>query len=81
MTPINEILDVLIRETATILSIEPSGISPDAPLPSLGFDSLRFVELLVAIEANFDVNLIEMGIQPEDVRTLRTVAECIDRGS
>lgn len=75
-----DILEFLIRETGIILSGRTEKISGDAPLPSLGFDSLSFVELLVSIERKFNLKLIETGISPEDVQTLGALARCIQRG-
>ena len=68
-----------MSESSTILSLERAEIGPDTPLSMLGFDSMRFVELLVAIEMNFEVKLIEVDIQPEDISSLRTLADCISR--
>jgi len=78
---IDTILEVLMSESSTILSVSRAEIRADTQLSALGFDSLRFVELLVAIEMNFEVKLIEVDIQPEDIRTLRTLAHCISRVS
>ena len=75
----DEILEVLLRESAAILAVDRGEFSADTPLSALGFDSLRFVELLVAIELHLKVKLIEIGIQQEDVKTLRTLARCINR--
>jgi hypothetical protein len=46
----DEILEVILRESAAILSVDRGAFSADTPLSALGFDSMRFVELLVAIE-------------------------------
>jgi acyl carrier protein len=74
----DEILEVLLSESAAILSVDRGEFSADTPLSALGFDSLRFVELLVAIEIHLKVKLIEIA-QQEDVKTLRTLARCINR--
>ena len=75
----DEILEMLMSESAVILSVDRGEIIADTPLSALGFDSFRFVELLVAIELHLSVKLIEIEIQPEDVKSLRTLARCIDR--
>lgn len=74
----DEILEVLLRESAAILSVDRGEFSADTPLSTLGFDSMRFVELLVAVEVHLKVKLIEI-IQQEDLKTLRTLADCINR--
>ena len=75
----DEIVKILVRETEIIFAGQPVKISPDAPLASLGFDSMSFVELLVSIEKNFKVKLIEVGMRREDLKTLETLARCIHR--
>lgn len=76
---VNSILDFLIKETKIVLSQTTSEIEPDASLSSLGFDSMSFVELLVSIERQFNVKLIEIGMSPEDTKTLRSLAQCVHR--
>jgi len=71
--------DTLISEVASILSQEPTEIAPDAPLHTLGLDSLGFVELLVFIEKTFGLALMELGLSREDFQTIRSLAACIHR--
>ena len=73
------ILEFLVRETGIILSGQKNEISEETPLASLGFDSLSFVELLIAIEKKFNLKLIEIGLKPDDMKTLGTLARCIHR--
>jgi len=75
----DEILEILMSESAAILSVDRGEIIADTSLTALGFNSFRFVELLVAIELQLSVKLIEIEIQPEDAKTLRTLARCIYR--
>lgn len=75
----NEILTILTRETEIILAARAKPVAADTPLASLGFDSLSFVELLIAIERHFKIKLIELGLKPEDTRTLGTLARCVHR--
>jgi acyl carrier protein len=70
----------LIREVAIILCKEPSSISPGASLPSLGVDSMGFVELLVVIEKVFKLRLIESGLTREDFETIHALASRISKG-
>ena len=67
----------LIQEVATILVVEPATITPDAPLHTLGVDSISFVELLVFIEKTFGLALIDAGLTRKDFETLRALARCI----
>jgi acyl carrier protein len=70
----------LIRELATILCKEPAAIRPDVSLPSLGVDSMGFVELLVVIEKAFGLRLIESGLTREDFETIHALASRISKG-
>ena len=74
-----EILEFLVRETGIILSGRKNEISGETPLASLGFDSMSFVELLISIEKKFNIKLIEIGLPPDDMKTLGTLARCIHR--
>jgi acyl carrier protein len=78
-TTVKEIEETLICEVATILSMDPSMIKPDAPLPTLKIDSLSFVELLVAIERIFSLKLIETGLTREDFQSIHSLALCISK--
>jgi acyl carrier protein len=71
--------DTLRQEIASILNLEISVVTPDAPLRALGMDSLRFVELLVSIEKVFGLNLLESGLTREDFQSVRSLATCITR--
>jgi acyl carrier protein len=69
--------DKLINQVAAILSIDSQKIKPEAPLASLGVDSLSFVELLVFIEKEFKVKLMESGLTGEDFKSIRSLAKRI----
>jgi acyl carrier protein len=71
----------LIEEVAIILCVEPSAVNPESPLPSLGLDSMGFVELLVVIEKTFNLRLMESGLAREDFETIHALACRIHKGS
>ena len=71
----------LILEIATILCADPAAIKPDVPLPSLGLDSMGFVEILVFIEKTFGLRLTESGLNREDFQTIRALANRISASS
>ena len=75
-----EVERTLIREVATILCKEPATIQTDVSLPSLGLDSMGFVELLVVIEKAFNLRLIESGLTREDFETIHALAARISKG-
>lgn len=74
---VNEITEALVREAEIILSDQTEKISAEASLTDLGFDSMSFIELLVFIEKKFDVKLIEIGMQPTDIKSLEALARYI----
>lgn len=76
---VKDIEETLILEVATILVTNPSKITPDTPLHTLGMDSLRLVELLVFIEKTFNLKLMESGLTREDFQTIRSLSSCISR--
>ncbi|MEK7270328.1 MAG: acyl carrier protein [Planctomycetota bacterium] len=67
----------LTREIAAILAVKPDTIKPDAPLHSLGIDSMGFVEILVFIEKTFNLNLMESGLDRQHFSTIRALAACV----
>lgn len=74
-----KIEDALRNEIAVILSKEPAEIPTDAPLHSLGIDSMSFVEILLFIERTFNLRLIETGLAKEDFETIGSMARCIEK--
>ncbi|MEI6562959.1 MAG: acyl carrier protein [bacterium] len=79
---VRSVIDVeqrLIQEVALILCKEPAAIKPDVSLPSLGLDSMGFVELLVVIEKAFGLRLIESGLTREDFETIHALAARISK--
>lgn len=71
----------LVQEIATILCADPAAVKPDVPLPSLGLDSMGFVEILVFIEKTFGLRLTESGLNREDFQTIRALANRISASS
>jgi acyl carrier protein len=60
-----------IRELAAKeFSIDPSGIDANAPLDSLGIDSLSFIEFMFKVEEEFAVS-----VSDEDLKAIKTLAD------
>ena len=76
---VKEIEELLLREVASILLTDPETVTVDAPLHSLGMNSMAFVELLVVIENAFGLKLMETDLTKEDFQTVRSLASCISR--
>ncbi len=74
---VTEITEILVHEAGIILSDQTEEITAGASLADLGFDSMSFIDLLVSIEKKFGIKLIEIGMQPEDIKTLEALAHYI----
>jgi acyl carrier protein len=74
-----DIQERLRMELQTILGRELEASDDNRPLHELGVDSMSLVELLVAIEREFDLRLMESNVTSEDLRTIRGLAAVIHR--
>jgi acyl carrier protein len=70
----SDIAREVIAQIATVVSVPPEQITPDARLAQdLGADSLDSVTLVLAIEDRFAIDMPD-----EDVEQLRTVQQLIE---
>jgi acyl carrier protein len=74
-----EIEDLLTTEVGNILAVDPATVAVDAPLHSLGMNSMALVELLVVIEKVFDLKLMETDLRKEDFQTIGSLVSRISR--
>jgi len=72
-----EIAKLLADEVSIILGIPKEKVKGDVPLNDLGFDSLSFVEVLVAIENKCSILLMETDLNKNDFRTIDALADRI----
>jgi acyl carrier protein len=66
-------MDTLARIKALAareFSIEPDGLDPNAPLNTLGVDSLSFIEFMFKVEEEFGVS-----VSDEDLKGIQTLAD------
>ena len=66
-------MDTLARikeMAAKEFSIDPSSLDPNAPLDTLGVDSLSFIEFMFKIEEEFGVS-----VSDEDLKGIKTLAD------
>ncbi|MFI5819514.1 acyl carrier protein [Streptomyces rishiriensis] len=78
--PANPDLPAVLDVVRGLLADPPSawGLEQaDVPLADLGFDSLRTVNLLVAVEAALDVELPQERITADTFITARTLANAV----
>jgi acyl carrier protein len=60
-----------IKEMASKeFSIDANAVDPNAPLDTLGVDSLSFIEFMFKIEEEFGVN-----VSDEDLKSIKTLAD------
>ena len=68
----------LLNRMAEILSIEPASIDAEAPLHTVGVDSMRMVEMIVFIEQQYGINLMSSGLKAEDVASIAALARTVE---
>ena len=51
-------------------SINPDGLDPQAPLATLGIDSLSFIEFMFKVEEEFGVS-----VSDEDLKAIQTLGD------
>lgn len=76
-----QVEEVLALEVSSILGLELEKAPVEEPLEALGMDSMAFVELLVAIEQQFQVKLMRTDMRREDLRSIRALAARIRRAA
>lgn len=76
-----QVEEFLALEVSSILGLDVEKAPVDEPLDALGMDSMAFVELLVAIEQQFDVKLMRNDMRREDLRSIRALAARIQRAA
>lgn len=74
---IQEVEFFLFAETGIILGEKSNGIKSSTPLAEVGYDSMSFVSLLISVEKKYGIKLVEKGLKPADMRTIRTLAKRI----
>ena len=69
----------LAEQVAGILSKSPLSIDPNAPLHTLGLDSMRMVEIILFIEKQYGVDLMASGLKREDVASIAALTRTVER--
>ena len=70
----------LCSEIQTLRSLPAGSVMPESTLASLGIDSLKLVSLILVIEQKFGVNLMKIGLKPDDMKSVRTLAKAVLAG-
>ena len=72
--PIEEIFQTMKELVAEQFAVEPAGLTMETTFEEdLGADSVDLVELVMAMEEEFDVGEID----EEDLTSLKTVGDCV----
>lgn len=70
----NEAFEKFVANTCEVLAVEPSQVTPAANFgDDLGADSLDLVELVMALEETFNVEVGE-----DELKEIRTVGEAFE---
>lgn len=67
----------LIGLVADMLDMPCDAIDPQAPLHTLGLDSMRLVEIMVFIETRYGLDLMADNLKREEIATLAAMAQTI----
>jgi acyl carrier protein len=76
---ISERLISLARAVLGAGSVIPDPFPRDAQLSDLGISSLKMVNLMLAVEVEFDIAIAQADITPENFHSLETIETLVDR--
>jgi acyl carrier protein len=76
---VTERLISLARAVLGVGSVVPSPFPLDAQLSDLGISSLKLVNLMLAVEVEFDIAIAQADITPENFHSLQTIEVLVDR--
>ncbi|HWM86962.1 MAG TPA: acyl carrier protein [Kofleriaceae bacterium] len=73
------VIDILRRFIADVCAVDLSSIHPHSKLLAFGLDSVRLLDLLLAVEEQFGLELNESDPALAAVETVGDLAELIER--
>jgi len=76
---VSERLISLVRAILGAGSVIPSPFPLDAQLSDLGVSSLKMVNLMLAVEVEFDIAIAQGDITPENFHSLQSIEALVDR--
>jgi acyl carrier protein len=76
---VSERLIALARAVLGEGSVIPNPFPRDAQLSDLGISSLKLVNLMLAVEVEFDIAIAQADITPENFHSLQTIEMLVDR--
>ena len=76
---VSERLISLVRAVLGAGSVIPKPFPLDAQLSDLGISSLKMVNLMLAVEVEFDIAIAQADITPENFHSLQSIEMLVDR--
>jgi acyl carrier protein len=70
---------LVLVEQILVKSAVTRPVSVDQPLTAAGLSSIDMVQLMLAIEADFEITIPAAEITPEQFRSIATIAALIDK--
>ena len=76
---VSERLISLVKAVLGAGGVVPSPFPLDAQLSDLGVSSLKVVNLLLAVEVEFDIAIAQTDITPENFHSLQSIENLVER--
>ena len=76
---VRERLISLVRAVLGAGAVMPNPFPLDAQLSDLGISSLKMVNLMLAVEVEFDIAIAQGDITPENFHSVRSIEMLVDR--
>ena len=78
----NEVCDrliALVKQVSGSAAVFPAPFPVDTQLSELGISSLKMVNLMLAVELEFDIAIPQSDITPENFQSLRAIQSLVQR--
>jgi acyl carrier protein len=69
----------LVKQVSGSATVFPSPFPVDTQLSDLGVTSLKMVNLMLAVEVEFDIAIPQSDITPENFRSLGSIQSLVER--
>jgi acyl carrier protein len=76
---VSERLISLVRAVLGAGTVVPTPFPLDTQLSDLGISSLKMVNLMLAVEVEFDIGIAQGDITPENFHSLSSIEALVDR--
>jgi acyl carrier protein len=76
---VSDRLIALVKAVLGAGSVVPNPFPLDAQLSDLGISSLKMVNLMLAVELEFDIAIAQADITPENFHSLQSIESLIER--